>query len=63
MEAEEAEDKERVLALSGGESNVEDKVESFTRAVAAILLPMISSLASLQEEDLAAASETAGEAV
>ena len=45
------------------EPNIEDKVELFTKAVAPILLPMISCLGDLQEDDLSVATEAAGEAV
>ncbi len=37
----------------GEESNIEDRVETFTRAVAPVLLPMIESLAALEIEDTA----------
>ncbi len=43
-------------------TNIEDKVEQFTQAVAPILLPMISCLGDLQEQDLAPSIEAAGEA-
>jgi hypothetical protein len=43
-------------------TNIEDKVEEFTKASAAILLPMITCLAGLEEEDLSAPVELSGEA-
>lgn len=50
-------------STENGDANIEDKVETFTKAVAPILLPMISCLGDLQESDLAVAVEAAGEAV
>jgi len=35
--------------------NIEDRVETFTRAVAPVLLPMIESLAGLEIEETASA--------
>ncbi len=43
------------------ESNIEDRVEMFTRAVAPVLLPMIESLAALEIED-AASIDASGDA-
>jgi hypothetical protein len=51
------------MSDENGEANVEDKVEAFTKAVAPILLPMISCLGDLQESDLGVVAEAAGEAV
>jgi hypothetical protein len=50
-----SEDDQDRADAAGEESNIEDRVETFTRAVAPVLLPMIESLASLEIEETASA--------